>query len=100
MVEHTIDLVGAALLMLAIGFLLLPLLEAQDAARIGSFPCCCCRPPRFAAFVRQERRSPEPLLPVLLWRDRTIFACNLGAFFIGATLLGATAFLPTYLQGT
>src|SRR5271155_2716962 len=39
------------------------------------------------------------MLPLTLWRDRTILAGNLGGFAIGAVAMGVSAYLPTYVQG-
>ena len=39
------------------------------------------------------------LLPLGLWRNRTILAGNLGGFAIGAVAMGVSAYLPTYVQG-
>ncbi len=39
------------------------------------------------------------MLPLALWRDRTILAGNLGGFAIGAVAMGVSAYLPTYVQG-
>lgn len=96
-IEHTIDLAGSVLLMLAISLLLLPLMEAE-ALRWWIIPLVLASAGVFALFLRQERASPEPLLPAALWRDPALFAGNLGSFAIGAMIMGITVFLPTYLQ--
>ena len=96
-VEHTIDLAGALLLMLAISLLLLPLMEAE-ALRWWIIPMVMASAGVFALFLRQERGSPEPLLPVTLWRDPALLAGNLGSFAIGAMIMGICVFLPTYVQ--
>lgn len=96
-IEHAIDLPGALLLMLSISLLLLPLMEAE-ALRWWIVPLVAASAAVFALFLRQERASPEPLLPVALWRDPALFAGNLGSFAIGAMIMGISVFLPTYLQ--
>ena len=52
-----------------------------------------------AAFIWQERRAPEPLLPLELFRSRLIAASSLGAFFVGAALFGSSSFVPPFVQG-
>ena len=96
-VEHTIDLTGALLLMVAIALLLLPLMEAESL-RWWIIPLVLASAGTFALFMRQERASPEPLVPAALWRDPTLFAGNLGSFAIGAMIMGISVFLPTYIQ--
>ncbi len=96
-IEHTIDLAGSLLLMLAIALLLLPLMEAE-ALRWWIIPLVLTSVAVFALFLRQERDSPEPLLPAALWRDPVLFNGVLGSFAIGAMIMGISVFLPTYLQ--
>jgi MFS family permease len=50
------------------------------------------------AFVWQEKRAVEPILPMRLFRDH-VFAVGMGlAFFSGATMMAATVYLPLFLQ--
>ena len=48
--------------------------------------------------LRQERRTPSPLLPIDLMRQRTIWMCQLMGVAHGATLTALVAFLPIYLH--
>jgi EmrB/QacA subfamily drug resistance transporter len=51
-----------------------------------------------AAFVWQERRAVEPILPMRLFRDR-VFAVGMAiALFSGATVMAANVYLPLFLQ--
>src|SRR5690606_20621848 len=52
-----------------------------------------------ALFLVQERRAPEPLLPLDLLADRTILPCNVGALLGGGLIFGLTSFVPTFAQG-
>jgi Na+/melibiose symporter-like transporter len=48
----------------------------------------------------QERSTPEPMLPLELWRtNRIIVVGSLGSCFAGAVMMGVSAFLPAYIQG-
>jgi EmrB/QacA subfamily drug resistance transporter len=49
-------------------------------------------------FVGQELRAPEPLLPPRLFRVRIFSVCSAIGLIVGATMFGAVAFLPVYLQ--
>ena len=46
-----------------------------------------------------EKRTPEPMLPLELWRNRIIVVGSLGGAVISAVMMGVSAFLPTYVQG-
>ncbi len=96
-VKHALDITGALLLMISITCILIAMLQA-DKLGWWTLPLTAAAVLIFLLFLRVEKRSPEPLLPSLLWRDRTLFACNVGSFGIGGALMGVSAFLPTYLQ--
>ena len=96
--RHRIDVAGAVLTVLAAGSLMLALLQVAVlgwwAAALLLFSGLA-----WTLLVIQERRAAEPMLPLGLWRDRTILAGNLGGFAIGAVAMGVSAYLPTYVQG-
>jgi MFS family permease len=46
-----------------------------------------------------EARTPEPIVPFRLWRNRVIALANLGSFATGSAMMGVSAFLPAYVQG-
>jgi len=52
-----------------------------------------------AAFVIQERRSPEPMISLALWGRRPIAAVNASSLFAGMVMIGLTTFLPVFVQG-
>ena len=51
-----------------------------------------------ALFVLQELRAEEPLLPPRLFKNRIFSVSSLIGVIVGATMFGAIAFLPVYLQ--
>jgi MFS family permease len=51
-----------------------------------------------AAFVWIERRVAEPILPLWVFRHRTLVAGNLAGLAIGAILIGQSSYVPTYAQ--
>lgn len=50
-------------------------------------------------FVRQERRHPDPLLSLALFRIPAIGVANLASFMVGGVLYGTTVYLPIWAQG-
>lgn len=52
-----------------------------------------------ALFLLQEHRSPDPMLPLGLFRRRNFAAGNAATFLIYAGLRGIFFFLPIFLQG-
>ncbi|RKT21981.1 EmrB/QacA subfamily drug resistance transporter [Paraburkholderia sp. RAU2J] len=95
----SIDFGGAALFMAAIAALMMALTYAGDDALAmaslagGAFLLCVL------FFVLQERRAAEPMISFALWSRRPIAACNGSTLLSGMILMGATTFLPMYVQG-
>jgi len=49
-------------------------------------------------FVRVERRTAEPLLPMRLFTSRTFLVATFVSFVIGFALFGSVTYLPLFLQ--
>jgi EmrB/QacA subfamily drug resistance transporter len=97
--EHRIDYLGSALLMAGTSLVLLAIVQAQDLPRTVFHASLWGGLVLLIALYFQEKRAPEPIVPIALWRARSIRATNLGAFFIGAVYSCTTLFLPTFVQG-
>ena len=62
--------------------------RARSACRVRSHSCV------------HETTTPEPMLPLELWRQHRIIAVgSFGGAVIAAVMTGVSAFLPTYVQG-
>jgi EmrB/QacA subfamily drug resistance transporter len=100
--KHTIDYLGAVLLAAGGTLLLLGLLEGgvrwewDSAVGLGIFVAAAVL---LTAFVVVESRTPEPVLPLWIFRRRVLNAANSGAFIVGVLLLGLTSYVPLYAQG-
>jgi EmrB/QacA subfamily drug resistance transporter len=100
--EHTIDFLGAALLTLGCSLLILGLLEGGVAWGWGSPQSLLVLGGGLiavVAFVQVERRAVEPVLPLWVFRHRTLVSGNLAAMMVGALLIGLSSYVPTYVQG-
>jgi EmrB/QacA subfamily drug resistance transporter len=51
-----------------------------------------------AAFVVAERRAPEPVLPLHLFRNKVFAVAAVIGFAVGFAMFGAITYLPLYLQ--
>jgi EmrB/QacA subfamily drug resistance transporter len=96
-----IDFLGAALLAAAVSAILLLTTWAGDRYAWGSAPIIGLAAGAvilLGAFAWQERRAPEPVLPLRLFRD-PVFVVVSGALFITTlSLFAAIVFLPVFLQ--
>ena len=51
-----------------------------------------------AAAAAVESRAPEPIIPLRLFRNRTVTLAALASLFVGSALFGITVFLSQYFQ--
>jgi EmrB/QacA subfamily drug resistance transporter len=95
---HQVDMSGAALLMLGIGAILMPVIQAQYLNATASVALLGVGIAALVLLAIQERRAREPILPFKLWGRRIMAGSNLGGLTIGILLMCVVAFLPTYVQ--
>ncbi len=100
--RHRIDYLGAVLLTLGAGALILGLLEGGHAwawnapeslALFGGGLVL------LVAFGFVERRAENPMLPLWVLTRRVLVASSLVSLLVGAILLGLTSYVPTFAQG-
>jgi MFS family permease len=100
--EHRLDLIGTLLLTGAVCLLLIAAQEGSstwgwtDARTLAAVVFGVIG---IALFIRQERRSAEPMLPLDLFRSRIIGVASMGAFALGTLLFTLTAYVPMFTQG-
>ena len=100
--QPQIDYAGSIILVVAVGSLMLLLVQGGTAwpwlsTQTLALAIVACA--GFVLFVRQEQRAPEPLLPIDLLRDRTIVLANLGGMLGGGLIYALSSFVPTFAQG-
>jgi EmrB/QacA subfamily drug resistance transporter len=100
-VQHRIDFEGAALLVAGVVCLLFvcvwggvtyPWSSPIIVSLAGAAAVL------LVAFVLQERRVEEPLLPLRLFSDPIFSVSTVVSFLVGIAMFGAMVFLPVYLQ--
>jgi EmrB/QacA subfamily drug resistance transporter len=50
-------------------------------------------------FLYQERRAPEPILPLTLFHNRFIAISSVGGVIMGVIMFGVTSYVPLFVQG-
>jgi predicted MFS family arabinose efflux permease len=98
---HRIDYLGGALLMAAISVLLLVSVWGGDRYAWGSasiIGLIALGAVLLAAFVAQERRAPEPILPLRLFRDPAFDVISAALFVATCSLFAAIVFMPLFFQ--
>lgn len=100
--EHKLDILGTFLLTASITILLLAILEGSevwgwlDAKTLGLMLVSVLG---LIAFVIQERRAAEPMLPLDIFRIRVIAVASAGSLLLGCLLFALAAYVPVYAQG-
>jgi EmrB/QacA subfamily drug resistance transporter len=97
--RRTIDYPGAVLLLACVGPLMLGLTQASSWGAARVMPLFAVAVVALALFIRQERRAPDPLMHVELWRSPLIRNANLATLTSGIMMIGVITFLPTFVQG-
>jgi MFS family permease len=100
--RQSVDYAGAALLTVGAGAVILGLLEGGQAwawsspVGIGIFVGGAAL---LVSFVLVERRARNPILPLWVFTRRVVIASSLVSVLVGAIVLGATSYVPTFTQG-
>lgn len=91
-----VDYAGAGLLTLSVSALLLGLLKLDQLAGWGLILAAAALA---AALVWVERRAPDPILPLGLFRDRLFVVACLHGVLAGWAMFGSMAYVPLFVQG-
>ncbi|MEO2075250.1 MAG: MDR family MFS transporter [Bacillus sp. (in: firmicutes)] len=100
--KHDIDYFGAVLLTITVSSLMFVLVEAGSHLAWGSWQIISLlviSVLAIIAFVFQESRAVEPVMPFSIWKERSIFIANITSLTTGIMLIGISSFLPTFVQG-
>ena len=100
-IHHQIDYLGTIVLSLAATALILLTSLGGTTYPWASAPIYILGAAGAAliiAFVFVERRAPEPVLPLHLFKTRVFSATSVVGFIVGFGMFGAIAYLPTFFQ--
>ncbi len=99
--EHSIDYLGALLLVSGVSSLLLGIsvYGPQDGwGTSKTLLSIAVAIILILLFIFQESRAKEPILPLTLFKNHTFSVTSIMAFIIGAGMFGAIIMLPLYFQ--
>jgi EmrB/QacA subfamily drug resistance transporter len=100
-VQHRIDYLGAAALTAGLSAIVLATSLGGTTYAWDSTPIVAMiviGVVMLVLFPLIERRSPEPILPLALFRNRTFAVTSAVGFIVGLALFGSVTYLPLYLQ--
>lgn len=95
---HRMNYLGVALLGLGIGTFMFALIQASTLTAGGIAALIAAAVAILAVLVVHERKAPEPILPLHLWRHPIIAASAIASFCVGAIIMGGSVFLSLYVQ--
>jgi EmrB/QacA subfamily drug resistance transporter len=101
--RHPLDALGAVLLAGTTGALMLTCIWGGDRYAWGSAPIVAliaATAVLTAALLAQERRAPDPIVPLHLLRTRTVGLVSVALFLAIGALFAVTVFVPLLLQTT
>ena len=97
-VAHRIDYLGSGLLAIGVGTLMFVLVMIGNLA-VATIVLLAGFAVVFLGWLLwHELRTPEPMMPLFLYRIRVIAVANPGNFILGAMMMGITVFIPTFVQ--
>jgi EmrB/QacA subfamily drug resistance transporter len=99
--EHSIDYLGAALLVGGVSTLLLGLVWGGNEYAWGSSQIVgllAGGTVLVLAFLFWETKAAEPILPLRLFRNPVFSVTSAMGFIVGLAMFGAVVFIPVYLQ--
>jgi EmrB/QacA subfamily drug resistance transporter len=99
--RHSIDYLGAGLLTAGVSALILVTTWAGNQYAWGSaviVGLAVASVAMLAAFIWQERRAAEPIIPLSLFASPVFRVATSLGFFIGLAMFGAIIFIPLFLQ--
>jgi EmrB/QacA subfamily drug resistance transporter len=100
-VSHSIDYLGTALLVGAVGSILLAVTWGGTQYAWGSgtiITLGVVGAVLLAAFIAVERRVAEPVLPLYLFQNRVFSVATATMFIVGLAMFGGIIYLPLFLQ--
>jgi EmrB/QacA subfamily drug resistance transporter len=99
--SRAIDWSGFALLTSTVVPLLLALTWAPEHgwSSIRVAPLLAVSALMLAAFLANEARVEEPIIPLTLFSNHVIAVCSLCSFVLGVGMFGVVIYLPLYMQG-
>jgi EmrB/QacA subfamily drug resistance transporter len=99
--DHTVDYIGASLIVASVSALLLYLNWAGERygwQSAGPVALLLLSIVLALVFILVEKRSPEPILPLRLFRNDVFSVGSAFSFVIGISMFGALVFMPLFFQ--
>jgi EmrB/QacA subfamily drug resistance transporter len=94
--DHTLDFLGAGLLMIGMTALLA---AASRAGAVVTAVAAVIAAVALTLFFAVERRAPEPVLPLPLFARPVILISSLAGAIVGGAMVAMVTYVPLFVQG-
>ncbi len=99
--KHHLDFPGAGLMLISGIILIFTLMQSGQAwpwfSPTGIFIGILSLSLLYAT-IRFEKRSPEPIMPDWIWRNKILAGSNIAMIGMGAIMIGPSMYLPVFSQ--
>lgn len=96
--QHRMNYLGVALLALGVGTFMFALIQASTLTTGSVAALIAAAVVILALLVVHEQKTPEPILPLKLWRHPIIAASAAASLCVGSITMGGSVFLSVYVQ--
>ena len=96
--EIKLDYAGTAAIAIALTLLLLAVEKGEEFGATGAIISLIVCALLTVVFIRIERQSPEPLIPLDLFHHRVVIVATGHGLFAGMMLFGSMIYLPLFVQ--
>ncbi|WP_181348991.1 MDR family MFS transporter [Thalassobacillus sp. CUG 92003] len=100
--HHKLDFIGPIWLILGVSTFMLILVEGGTRISWMSWPMLClvvCACVGTTAFVLRQFHTSSPMMPLYIWKHRSIAIANVTSMVTGMILIGVSSYLPAFVQG-
>ncbi len=99
--KHHIDYPGAAMMLISgvsLIFTLMQLGQGWSLFSLRTMGMLLLSVFLIYSTIRMQKKSPEPIMPNWIWRNKVLVGSNLAMICMGSIMLGPSMFLPVFSQ--
>lgn len=100
--QQSIDYASSIWIILAVSSLMFILVEGGVSIAWNSpimISCILISICTLVLFLFQQKRTVDPMMPIMLWKYRMISMANLASLTLGMITIGVSSYLPAFVQG-
>ena len=96
--RHRVDWIGAMCLTVGVGAWMAALVQGPSLTSSGLWTLIGIGAAFLALLAWHESRTPEPIVPFLLWKRRVLALGNAATFLVGGIIIVNSVYVPSFIQ--